>query len=292
MKKTMILLLILALCAGVFGVCAYAASPAMTVTGPSTVRAGDTITVSFKLNGTGLYGFSGTLEYDSSLLTLQGTPEAKVSGWILELGDGAFVCYDNTLSKPINSNTTMFTLTFKVSKKVEPGTKISVSCGDIITTDGNKNIDIADASYSVTIAPPRSTDNDLQEMQVSNATITPAFTADVTSYSASVPFDVSKLDVKAAAKDSKAKVTVDNPELKPGATTCVTVTVTAENGDQKVYTISVAREQDPNYVPSGNNELASITVDGFLLSPVFSANVMEYVIWLHLLDMVFCLQIL
>lgn len=60
----------------------------------------------------------------------------------------------------------------------------------------------------------------------------------------------------------------------------MTITVTAENGAKKTYTIKVHREKDPNYVASGNNDLSDITVEGFLLSPVFSADVTEYVVWL------------
>jgi hypothetical protein len=56
--------------------------------------------------------------------------------------------------------------------------------------------------------------------------------------------------------------------------------VAAENGSKKTYTISVKRAQDPNYVASNNNNLSGISVDGFLLSPVFSAENTNYVIWL------------
>ena len=86
--------------------------------------------------------------------------------------------------------------------------------------------------------------------------------------------------VKETADDSKAKVSVNSPNLTPGGTTKVTVTVTAESGAKKTYTISVKRAQDPNYVASNNNDLSGITIDGFLLSPVFSAENTEYVIWL------------
>ena len=91
---------------------------------------------------------------------------------------------------------------------------------------------------------------------------------------------MSKLNVSAAANDGKAKVSINSPNLKPGGTTNVTVTVTAENGSTKTYTIAVKRAQDPNYVASSNNDLSGITVNGFLLSPVFSADNTSYVIWL------------
>ena len=87
------------------------------------------------------------------------------------------------------------------------------------------------------------------------------------------------MNVTATAKDSKAKVTVNSPNLVPGGKTNVTVTVKAENGSTKTYTIVVSREQDPNYVASANNNLSGISVEGFLLSPVFSADKTSYIVW-------------
>ena len=60
----------------------------------------------------------------------------------------------------------------------------------------------------------------------------------------------------------------------------MTINVTSESGSSKTYTIAVTRAQDPNYQPSGNNNLSGITVDGFVLSPVFSAENTQYIVWL------------
>src|SRR5699024_3093558 len=40
------------------------------------------------------------------------------------------------------------------------------------------------------------------------------------------------------------------------------------------------REKDPNYVESSVNTLDSLSVDGFLLSPVFSPEQLEYAVYL------------
>ena len=80
--------------------------------------------------------------------------------------------------------------------------------------------------------------------------------------------------------DSKSTIRVSNPELVAGETTKVTIKVTAENGKSKTYTISVKRDKDPSYTPSGNNNLSGIRVGGFLQSPVFTPERTQYVIWL------------
>ena len=269
------LLLLSALCC----VTASAASANATLTGPGTVRAGDTITLTFNLSGSNIYGASGTLSYDSNQLTLTGTTQKIGNGWAVEFNGNNFVAYDNNLAKPINSSTALFTATFKV-KSLSTGTAVKVSYTGVTASDGNADASVGTVSYSATIAAPLSTDNALKTLTVSNATISPAFSAGTTSYTAEVPFEVSKLNVSATANDSKAKVSVNSPTLTPNGTTKVTVTVTAENGSAKTYTISVKRAQDPNYVASSNNDLSAITVDGFLLSPVFSAENTNYVIWL------------
>lgn len=256
-----------------------AATTTASLTGPGTVRAGDTIILTFKLNGSGLYGASGTLSYDTNQLTMTGTKQSIASPWMVEFNGNNMVAYDNNLSAPINSSKDLFTVTFKV-KNVAAGTAIKVSYTNVKASDGKTDANIGTVSYRVTVAEPLSANNALASLTVSNATISPAFNANTTSYTANVPFSVSKLDVKATAADSKAKVNISSPDLTPGGDTNVTVTVTAENGSKKTYTIKVHREKDPNYVASSNNDLSEITVEGFLLSPVFSADRTDYVVWL------------
>lgn len=280
MKKIVSLLTVFILCiAMMLPMTVSAASASASLTGPGTVRAGDTITLSFNLNGSGIFGASGTLSYDSNQVSLSKTTQKIGSPWAVEFNGNNFVAYDNNLSNPINGNKTLFTVTFKVNS-VAPGTNIKISYTGITASDGSADANIGTVTYSTTVAAPLSMDNNLASLNVSNATISPGFSAGTTSYTASVPFEVSKLNISATAADGKAKVSISSPTLTPNGTTKVKITVTAENGDTKTYTISVTRAQDPNYQPSSNNKLSSITVEGFLLSPVFSADNTQYVVWL------------
>lgn len=279
MKRIISLTAVFLLCVCLLAVPAFAASASASLTGPGTVRAGDTITLTFNLSGTNIFGASGTLSYDANQLTLTGTSQVVGNGWMVEFNGNNFVAYDNNLAKPINSSTALFTATFKV-KSLSTGTAVKVSFTNVTASDGSADIAIGTVSYSATIAAPMSTDNALKSLTVSNATISPAFNAGTTNYTAEVPFEVSQLNVTAVANDSKARVTVNSPNLIPNGTTNVMVTVTAENGAAKTYTIAVKRAQDPNYVASSNNNLSGITVDGFLLSPVFSADKTQYLVWL------------
>ncbi len=280
MKKVIAMLIAILCITSLLCVPVFAAETTASFSGPDTVRAGDTISVVLQVGGTGEYSITGTLSYDSNQLELKSKKLELGGDWVLEEGAGGIIMmYDNAMASPIKSSKKVLTLTFKV-KDVAPGTKVTVSMNGITTSDGNRDTDPKNISYTTTIAQPLSSDNKLSGLTVSNATISPAFDPNTTSYTAEVPFEVSKLDVKATASDGKAKVTVDSPELTVNGTTIVTVTVKAENGSTKTYTITVKRAKDPNYVPSGENNLAGIVVEGFLLSPVFDPTVTEYVVWL------------
>ena len=247
-----------------------------SLSGPSTVRAGDTITLTYSAGG-GIYGANGSVSYNSSQLTLKSCTSNVGGSWQGSFNGSTFLFYDDSLSSPING-ATLFTATFTVNANLTPGTTVSVSVSGT-ASDGTNDSGIG-GSWSATIAPPLSKNCDLKALTVSNATISPAFSAGVTSYSASVPFTTSSLQVSATAADANAKVQVGSTALTAGGTTNVNITVTAESGATKTYTIRVAREQDPNYVPSNVADLESLSVEGQTLSPVFSKENTQYYVWL------------
>ena len=96
-KHISIFILIAMLLVAVLPMNVFAASASASLTGPGTVRAGDTITVSFNLNGSGIYGVSGTLSYDSNQVTLSKTTQKIASPWAVEFNGNSFVAYDNNL---------------------------------------------------------------------------------------------------------------------------------------------------------------------------------------------------
>jgi len=248
--------------------------------GPNITRAGETLTLNLMVSDDGVTMLSGKLKYDASQVTLLGV-EKSIATWEMGIQGDNILAEDKEFNNPLQGLTNVMKINFKVNGSVKEGNVINISLENIVTSTADAGgSDIAKISYSATVAAPLSGENNLSALNVSNATISPAFNAGTTSYTANVPFSVSKLDVTATAKDSKAKVSINSPNLVPNGNTNVTVTVTAENGAAKTYTIKVFREQDPNYVASNNNTLSGITVNGFLLSPVFSPDRQQYIVWL------------
>jgi hypothetical protein len=258
-----------------------AASASASLSGPGTVRAGDIITVSYVINGSGVEGAQGIIQYDSSNLTLTGTSQKIGSPWAVEFFNGAnFAAYDNALTNPINGSATLFTMTFKVNSGAATGTGLSVSVGSAKATGGSSDIAMNTATYGANIAAPLSGNTYLSSLSVDSATLSPGFDKNTTTYSTSVPFSVSQLNVNAKAEDRNSKVSVNSPTLTPAGTTAVSVIVTAQSGAKKTYTINATRAQDPNYKPSTNNNLSGISVNAGILSPAFNPDTTSYVVWL------------
>ena len=276
LKKVIGFLLVMALLAGLIPGALAAGGASMS--GPSVVRAGDVITVSFSAGG-GIYGGSGTVSYDASQLTLLSYSQVIGGSWVVEFNGNNFVFYDNSMASPINGITTIFTATFQVSNDLATGAGMSVSASGVTLSDGQNDIGAGSPNYSATIAPPLSDNCNLATLTVDNAAISPAFSVDNTEYSASVPYEVSYLSVTATAEHPGATVTIGDTYLAEAATTPVWITVTAETGATKTYTIYVSRPRDPNYVESDNCNLADLWVEGFVLSPAFSVDVTKYYVW-------------
>ena len=250
-----------------------------SLTGPGTVRAGDTITLSFNISDSGKYGVEGTLSYDSNVVSLSSS-SISYKGWKLESNGNSLIMYDDAMSNPISGNKTVVTLVFKVKSNVAAGTKVNISVNNIVATDGSNESNLGSATYSTTIAAPLSGNANLSALSVNGATLTPAFAPGTTSYDiGEVDFSVSKLDISYTAEDGKSKVSISDNSLDVGKNT-VTLTVKAENGTTKSYKISVTRKQDPNYVASNDASLSALSVSAGQISPAFSAGVKDYVVYL------------
>ncbi len=259
------------------GISALAAGASMP--GTEVVRAGDNIVVYLYVNDSGKYGLEGSLSYDASQVTLTGV-QCNIAGWKVEQNGNMLLMYDDQMTNPINGNVLVLTLNFKVSANIATGANIKISVNNLVATDGSAESNLGTASYNATVKKPLSTNANLSALSVTGYNLSPAFAAGTTSYDiGEVPFEVSSLDIKYTAEDGGARVNVYGNNLAVGANT-VSVTVTAENGGTKTYTIKVTRKQDPNYVASNNATLSALNPSIGQLSPAFSSTVSEYVVYL------------
>ena len=254
----------------------YAAS--VTFSGPTVVRAGDTIQLNMVVAEAGRNAIEGTFAYDSNQVSLSSVTTG-MSGWKVETNGNIMMAYDENMTNPTKANTVVATATFTVKGNVAAGTTVSISLNNTSMAAGSSSFDIGTVSYSVTIAKPLSNVNTLSSLSVAGCTLSPAFNSSTTTYSVGeVDFDVATLNVTATPTEGNAKVSVSGNNLAVGNNT-VTVTVTAENGSAKYYQINVVRKQDPNYVASNDATVNQITINKGQISPSFSADVTDYVVY-------------
>lgn len=120
---------------------------------------------------------------------------------------------------------------------------------------------------TTTTAKAKSSNNYLSNILVADGELTPGFSKENGSYSIKVPKTTDKLDLKAFAEDSKAKVEIlDNENLQIGSNT-ITIRVTAEDGSVRIYTLNVNKVDQ-----EANNDIEKIIVGGGTLTPDFNPD--------------------
>lgn len=135
------------------------------------------------------------------------------------------------------------------------GSSSSSSSGSSSSSSSNNS----SSSTTTTVQEPevkKSSEKNLSSLSVSEGTLSPKFSAGTTIYKVDLTNEVEKLTISAKAKDSKAKVSgTGEKELKIGENN-FTVTVTAEDGSKKTYTISVyVTEKPTQFVKLGDQSL-------------------------------------
>lgn len=249
------------------------------LTGPEVIRSGDTITVVLTTDVAGVLGMECTIVYDKSLLTLVAV-KSGMPGWMAEQNGNIITAYDNELNNPTTgSNDNILSMIFDVKDDIAATTAINIGVSNIVLSDGSKETPLADVTYTRLISKPLSKNNKLSNIIIKEGTISPQFKPTVTSYNLSeVDYSVTTLDIQTVTEDANAIVEVKGNELKVGNNT-VSIVVTAENGSQRIYTISVKRKQDPNYVAGADAALKSIELSQGILSPTFMPDNTEYVVY-------------
>lgn len=259
------------------------------------------------INVTGLKSCTGRI-------TMSGIVAGKPSG------QGVSTTYSSaniSVSEPPSSNNNLASLSVNVGG-LNPGfsqanTNYSVSVDSNVTSidiaaspadvgarvegTGTKGLNYGNNTFGVKVTAPsgavktytitvnrkdnRSGNNNLASLSINGANLDQAFDTNNTYYTATVPFEIETASINANPQDGKARVSVSgNAGLVSEETSNVSITVTAENGASKTYTIAVTRGKDPNKVLSTDNYLRKLEPSIGILSPVFDREKENYVIYL------------
>ncbi|MDE5587029.1 MAG: cadherin-like beta sandwich domain-containing protein, partial [Bacilli bacterium] len=162
--------------------------------------------------------------------------------------------YDIHFNKEINEYS--ITLPSKeeyVEIEAIPEDDASTIIGDGVTllNTGINTIDISVTSesgstnvYTITINNPMSNNNYLSDLIPSSGTLNPVFGKETLEYTLELTSEVRTLEFTVETEDSNAKVTGhESSGVSDGESTRI-ITVTAENGDVRTYTIKVKKETE------------------------------------------------
>lgn len=244
---------------------------------------GQSVTVTVTFNpGAKMYSADFSLSYNPDILTYESaTCTAKAAG-------GGIV-----KAAPTLTGETKISYKFTFTAKKSGSSNITVS-GGVYGFEDTENYNVG-ASATLTVSdaakPGVAT---LKSLSISNGTLTPGFSTGRTSYTAKVKYEVTICKVYATATDTKATVAVGGKEALAVGKNTRTVTVTAQNGTQKTYTIVITRlkegeELDGETKPEDNTDepekstvidgvkyLLATDLSGFTLPNGFKANTVTY----------------
>ncbi len=242
-----------------------AASGKISVTGTSSAVVGNRVTITVTLSSsTAIGSWEMALNYDKSYLQL--VSSTAESGGTKMLG------YTTTLSGVKSKS---YTFVFKTLKT--GNTRVSVSSylayamdeSEMSLTSSSKSIRIMtqaelEASYSK--------DNNLKGLSVTvgeeSFDLEEEFAKDTLEYHVTVPTGTTMVNVTATKNDSTASVDGDGDiEVTEGLNT-VPIVVTAQNGDEKTYTLIInVEDQNPIEVVKDGVTYTVVKSDTLLTAP-------------------------
>ncbi len=222
----------------------YAVSAKVTVSGSRTVVVGNTVKVTFTVSSSSPLGsWFFDVQYDSSKLTYVSST--------LEGSTRATGYATNSKTK-----TKTYTMTFK-AKSAGTAT-VSVRNIEIAGWD-EKLMSASTNSLKINIITQQqlqasySSNNNLKSLSVDGYTLSPAFSKNTLEYSLELENDIRSIKVNAIKEDNKASIKGGGVYTLQEGQNDIVITVTAENGNAKNYTIH-ANVKELNPIP--------VTIDG------------------------------
>ena len=140
-------------------------------------------------------------------------------------------------------------------------------------------------TYNITVnRAAHSSNNNLSGLVVTPGTLDPAFKKNTTIYTVAVDSSVANVTMTATLEDTNASMTVDGiptssgqdqsiPLFGPGTSKDVDILVTAPNGSQKTYTITINRA-----ALASDNNLSALSVTPGFLTPAFASGTLGYAV--------------
>ena len=253
-KKLAAILAVVLLMITALPITSFAASKTSIAFSSSSVKVGDSVSVTIKITSDHNIEWSeASIKYDSSVLKLTSAAADDYNG-----GSGYIKMIPETGTR---------TFTFKALK----AGNCTFEVYDITISSDGSEYSATGSSATLKVKDVTASSNaNLKYLYISAGSLSPSFKASVTEYNVSIDSNVSELLITADTEDSDAKMSVGGSKTMKVGKNTRTVTVTAPNGTSKVYTLNITKKEAPieqtSSVDSTSSEITQqvddIVIDG------------------------------
>ncbi len=261
MKKIASLLLALVLLTGLVGTLSVSAAGSASISAnKSSVNVGGTVTVtaSYSGGGAGIGSLDAYFHYNAKVFEYVSCSGATAAGGAGSIKMSYF-CQDITAPKSVTVSVTLKAIATG-SGNFKWETEGMYDDEDNLLGNPGKSLSVSATN------PTKSGDATLSYLRPSKGTLVPQFDKNVTEYTVTVPHSVNRGLLNFSTTDPHAtSVITNNADLAVGKTTRV-ITVTAQNGTTKKYTIVFTREAAPS-TTTGKNPTGSTTTTTAPVTP-------------------------
>ena len=168
--------------------------------------------------------------------------------------------------------------TMTINGKAVSSSTISVANGKTVKAAVKVTYGKTSKTYTFSITRAKSTNNNLSGLTATAGKLNTAFSAGVTNYTLTLDENTASATIKAAVQNSLAKASPSSKKvtLKNGQSKTVKITVKAQSGAKKTYTVTVTRAK------STSTALKYLKTDSskYPLSPAFSIGAAGYTVTL------------
>ena len=223
----------------------FTCKAAINCSTPGTVESGESFGVTYygSIGGAAPIWFAklgneGNAYYLSGSLSVEGEETSEFSRTIYftagDPGTATFYAYDVDVASDSDSFSDSNSCSVEIVSATRPndGSDYQASLENFLDDDEDDDVEES-----------KSNDNYLKNLSINNVKLNPVFNKDTLKYTAVVNGDIEKITIKVEKSSDAANITGDGEkELKEGLNK-IEIVVTAENGEKRVYEISITRKE-------------------------------------------------
>ena len=221
---------------------------------------------------------SGDIKTYTIIVTRKPNSNANLSSINTNVGILSPVFNKETFNYTINVENTIDTIKIegiaeaKTTKVTGNNTYELESGSNVITLITLAEDNITTKTYTINVVKDKSDNDNIENMYIEEASISPKFDSNIISYTAKVPNEFTNVTIHVELEDKNSTYEIIGNENFIVGENEVIVRVTSESGKTKDYKVVITRQE----VHEISNYLSSLKINTGELTPVFDKTIMYY----------------